>query len=62
LSERLSGQPVEWYRQRKAIERGEQQGYDGWGIAKSAAIGGVIGAVEGAFATAISAMLEGKLQ
>jgi RHS repeat-associated protein len=61
------GAGVEWYRQKKAIERGEQEGYDGWGIAKSAAIGGVIGAVgggvgaavEGAFAVGVTATVAG---
>jgi len=61
------GGGIEWYRQKKAIERGEQEGYDGWGIAKSAAIGGVIGAVgggvgaavEGAFAATVTATIAG---
>jgi len=61
------GAGVELYRQSKAIERGEQEGYDGWGIVKSAAIGGVIGAVgggvgaavEGAFAVAATATIAG---
>jgi len=52
------GAGMEWWRQRQAIKAGTQKEYDGWGIAKAAAIGGVIGgigggvgaAVEGAFA------------
>ncbi len=63
----LIGGGVEWYRQKKAIERGEQKGYDGWGIAKGAAVGGVIGAVgggvgaavEGAFAAGVTATVAG---
>ncbi|HFC92814.1 MAG TPA: hypothetical protein ENJ51_08390, partial [Leucothrix mucor] len=61
------GAGIEAYRQSKAIERGEQQGYDGWGIAKAGAIGGAIGAVgggvgaavEGAFAVGTAATIAG---
>ena len=61
------GAGIEAYRQKKAIERGEQQGYDGWGIAKAGAIGGAIGAVgggvgaavEGAFAVGTAATIVG---
>ncbi len=61
------GAGLEAYRQSKAIERGEQQGYDGWGIAKAGAIGGAIGAVgggvgaavEGAFAVGAAATIAG---
>jgi len=59
------GAGMEWWRQRQAIKAGTQKEYDGWGIAKAAAIGGVIGgigggvgaAVEGAFALGAGAGL-----
>ncbi len=61
------GAAVETYRQSKAIERGDQKGYSGWGIAKAALVGGVVGAVgggvgaavEGAFAVGVTATVAG---
>lgn len=51
------GAGIEAYRQSKAIERGEQQGYDGWGVAKAGVIGGVIGAVGGGVGAAVEGAL-----
>jgi RHS repeat-associated protein len=48
---------IEAYRQKKAIDRGEQEGYEGWSIVKKAAIGGAIGAVGGGVGAAIGGAL-----
>lgn len=61
------GAGLEAWRQKKEIDAGRRKGYDGWGIAKSAAIYGAIGAaggyagaaIEGAFAAGITATVVG---
>lgn len=55
------GAGIEAYRQKKAIEAGEKEGYDGWGIAKAAGIGGAVGAIGGGAGAALEAGAAGVL-